>query len=100
LSGNDNIQNEKHYVANNIQIFFLMKNDEFVCSVDKISAPSVMQKRFLDTEGGRKHNIIKFCFLPYFQASASTKNVQWEYGLCTFSIYWIYKRGLGGEPAA
>jgi len=56
LFGNDSIYNEAHYVASNLPIFL---NAEFVVTSINI-------------------NQFKFHFVPNFQASTSTKNVQWE----------------------
>jgi len=53
----------------------ILKNAEFVCSVDNISPLSDAEAIF----GQRgAENTKSFVLLQNFQASASTKNVQWE----------------------
>jgi len=63
LSDNDNIFNEAHYVASNIPIFVL-KNVEFVCSVDKYQLSQGFRNDFWTTRRQKKYKIIKFRFVP------------------------------------
>jgi len=55
LSGNDNIQNEAHYVANNFPIFVL-KIDELIVASINIS-PLSGEGTIFGREEGRKYKI-------------------------------------------
>jgi len=84
LSGNDNILNEAHYVVSSISIF--LKNAEFVIVSINISSLSGAETTF---GYGADQKIKSFVLLRNCQEPASTRNVQWKWGLCTLSIHWI-----------
>jgi len=82
------------------QIFFKIPN--LFAALVNIS-PSVVQKRFLDKEEGRKYKIIKCYFAPKLPSICINQKCSMEVGyliLCSLfnSLFIEPKRGSRGEP--